>query len=436
MEQNYNEKLMTRKDFLGRIGQISLGGLALGMFPWLKGCTPEASEQIVGEKARLGIIGTGSRGCFHLENLLKDRSASIVALCDDYRPHLEAAAAMCPQARCYNDYHRLLDDKEVDGVIICTPLNLHAQMTVDSLNAGKHTFCEKAMAYDTKELPWIISSWKASGKVLMIGQQRMFDPKYIKAMELIHAGAIGQVVGIRNYWFRNNNWRRPCPSPDLERRINWRLYSESSRGLMAELACHQLQNGSWAMGGIQPETVSGSGSILFWKDDREVFDNVATIYQYPNGVNMTFESIISNKHFGMGEQILGSEGTIDLVRGVFFSETPPPPSRIRQFVEQIEQGILSSSAFAGTSWAAEYGAAERGVRFIDNVVVNTGESTVGAEGDGSVELMHAFCHAAITGVQPDKIVEEAVWSTVLALLGDEATRSGSVIRIPTDPILL
>ena len=41
---------------------------------------------------------------------------------------------------------------------------------------------------------------------------------------------------------------------------------------MTELACHQLQNGSWAMGGVQPSFVTGTGSIQFWKDGREVFD--------------------------------------------------------------------------------------------------------------------------------------------------------------------
>ena len=425
-----SDEKITRKDFLGRLGHLTLGSAALGMFPWLEGCTGEAQKNKAGKKARLGIIGTGSRGRFHIENLLKDESAKIVALCDDYRPHLEEAAAICPKAKLYDDYRKLLEDKEVDGVIICTPLYLHARMTVDSLQAGKHTFCEKAMAYEESELNWILSEWKASGRVLMIGQQRLFDPKYVKAMELIHSGAIGQVVGIRNYWYRNNDWRRPVPSPELERRINWRLYSEYSRGLMTELACHQLQNGSWAMGGIQPEMVTGSGSILYWKDSREVFDNVATIYTYPNGVNMTFESIISNKHFGMGEQILGTEGTIDLVRGVMYSETPRTRSGIRQLLEQIEQGILSNSAFAGTSWATEFGSDDKGVRFIDNVTLNTGESSVGAAGDGSVELMHAFCHAVISGHQPERIVEEACWSTLLALLGDKATRERSVIKIP------
>ena len=292
---------MTRKDFLS---SLAFGGASLALFPWLAGCTPEKQRQAAGEKARLGIIGTGSRGQFHLVNLLQDPSADIVALCDDYPPHLDAASALCPSAKRYSDYHKLLEDKEVDGVIICTPLSMHAQMTIDALAAGKHTFCEKAMAHTPEQLSAMYRAWKEGNRVLMVGQQRLYDPKYVQAMELVHNGAIGQVVGIRNYWYRNNDWRREVPSPEFERRINWRLYDEYSRGLMTELACHQLQNGSWAMGGLQPSFVTGTGSIMYWKDGREVFDNVAAIYQYPNGVHTLRAS------FGCGDILTGAESEL------------------------------------------------------------------------------------------------------------------------------
>ena len=418
---------ISRKDFLSSLGLLAAGAT---MFPWLKGCTPERHKEAVGGKARLAIVGTGSRGRFHLANMLEDELVQVVALCDDYKPHLEKAAEMCPSAKLYSDYRALLDDSQIDGVIICTPLSMHVPMTLAAFDAGKHVFCEKALAWSPEELLEMYRAWKASGRILMVGQQRLYDPKYVKAMELVRGGAIGQVVGVRNYWYRNNDWRRPVDDPAEERRINWRLYNATSRGLMTELACHQLQNGSWAMNDLRPAFVNGSGSLMFWKDGREVFDNVATVYQYPNGVNMTFESIISNKHFGMGEQILGSEGTIDLVRGIMYSEAPRRRSGMRQLLEQIESGVLSNAAFAGSSWVTEDASKDDGIRFVDNVTVNDGASSVGASGDGSVELMHAYALAVITGVQPEKIVEEAAWSTLLALKGDEATRLCGRIDIP------
>ena len=66
------------------------------------------------------------------------------------------------------------------------------------------------------------------------------------------------------------------------------------------------------------------------------------------------------------------------------------------------------------------------------MTVNDGASSVGAAGDGSVELIHAFCLAVISGAQPTGIVEEAYWSTLLALLGDRATHLASRVDIPAE----
>ena len=422
---------MNRKEFLSDCGKIGFAGVTLSLFPWLQSCSDKAKQEVKGEKARIGIIGTGSRGCFHIKHLVQMPNVEVVALCDNYRPHLEDAAQYYPKAKLYDDYRRLLEQRDVEGVIIATPLYLHAPMTLDALSAGKRVFCEKSMGYTLDECLEVYNKRKETNGVLFIGQQRLFDPKYIKAMSMIHEGKIGDVVGVRNYWYRNNNWRRDVPSPELERHINWRLYSEYSRGLMTELACHQLQNGSWALG-MLPEQVMGSGHLVHWlkEDKRDVYDCVSAIFTYPNGVNMTFESIISNKHFGMCEQILGTNGTIDLVTGMYYSDEPAPKgSGMHQLIAQIESGVMSNSVFAGTSWAAESSPLAPGVPIMPNVKVVTGESTVGAEADGSRELLEAFIHATITGRQPEKVLEESYYATQFALLADKAMHENQILRL-------
>ena len=422
---------MNRKEFLSDCGKIGFAGVTLSLFPWLQSCSDKAKQEVKGEKARIGIIGTGSRGCFHIKHLVQMPNVEVVALCDNYRPHLEDAAQYYPKAKLYDDYRRLLEQRDVEGVIIATPLYLHAPMTLDALSAGKRVFCEKSMGYTLDECLEVYNKRKETNGVLFIGQQRLFDPKYIKAMSMIHEGKIGDVVGVRNYWYRNNNWRRDVPSPELERHINWRLYSEYSRGLMTELACHQLQNGSWALG-MLPEQVMGSGHLVHWlkEDKRDVYDCVSAIFTYPNGVNMTFESIISNKHFGMGEQILGTNGTIDLVTGMYYSDEPAPKgSGMHQLIAQIESGVMSNSVFAGTSWAAESSPLAPGVPIMTNVKVVTGESTVGAEADGSRELLEAFIHATITGRQPEEVLEDSYYATQFALLADKAMHENQILRL-------
>ena len=79
---------------------------------------------------------------------------------------------------------------------------------------------------------------------------------------------------------------------------------------MTELACHQLQIGSWALNKL-PEKVMGHGAITYWKDGREVYDNVSCLYVFDDGVKMTFDSVISNQFYGLEEQIMGNLGTVE-----------------------------------------------------------------------------------------------------------------------------
>ena len=409
---------MDRRSFLGKIGEIGAAGVALSALPLAQACAPAKKEDKALTKARIGLIGPGSRGQLHLGNLQQIANAEVVALCDIYQPNLEKGLSMFPGARAYTDYRELLADKDVDGVIIATPLHLHYPMAMDAMAAGKHVLCEKAMAYTMDECLEMYNSALSCGKVFIIVQQRLFDPKYRKALESVRNGEYGPVVNVRNYWFRNADWRRPIPSPEYEKLINWRLYREFSRGLMTELACHQLQNGIFATGEL-PYKVMGSGDIIYWKDGREVFDNVCVIYTFPNGVNMTFESVISNKHFGMGEQILCKDGTVDLPNGRYYPEEPPKKTAIRQLLGEIEKGVFSNPAFAGTSWAPETAEDTSGISIMPE-----------ASGDGSLEMMQAFCDACISGVQPEGVLREAYYGSILSILGDEALLQRKILEFP------
>ena len=357
------------------------------------------------------------------------QTAEIVALCDNYAPHLQNAASFCPNAKTFSDYNDLLAMSGIDGIIIATPLSEHKHTAVDALKAGIHTFCEKSMALTLDDCLAMYNAYKESGKVLYIGQQRLYDPKYLKAINLIHSGLIGDITGIRCYWFRNNDWRRPLESSSLERKINWRLYKEFSGGLMTELAAHQLQVGNWVLKMI-PDTVMGFGDIVHWKDGREVYDNVSLIYRYENGVKMTYESIISNKFNGLEEQILGHKGTMELEKGKYFFEEVKPAPGILQLINQVEHGLFDNVSFAGPSWVPETALEQKAEYVMENVSRTSGASSIGADNDGSVQLLEAFCHSAITGKQPENLLEEAYYSSILALLGIQAMEEQSIIKFP------
>ena len=417
-----------RRTFIKEMG--AMAGL-LALAPWLKSCSsPEAAY--AGEKARVALIGCGSRGQYHLVLLQSMAEAEVVALCDDYQPNLQAASAFFPKARLYSDYRKLLEDPQIDGVIIATPLGLHARMTLDALDAGKHVFCEKAMALTLDQCREVYEASRRTSKSLYYCMQRMFDEKYIRGVQLIREGLIGEVVGMRCHWFRNADWRREVPSPELERRINWRLYKEYSAGLMTELACHQLEVCNWTLDRM-PSEIIGLGDIVYWKDAREVYDSINVIYRYSNGCKITYESLISNKYNGMEDQILGKKGTMDLTRGVYYLEEDHLVSGMRQLLDQIRDGIFAAVPAAGPSWRPEIRAAYVPHPVIEgSVSVNAGQSMVAADNDGSDLVLKAFCRSCISGEKPENIVEEAYCATLLCLLGNQAMEEQRLIRFPEE----
>lgn len=409
---------MDRRDFLKNMG-VAGGAVLLASSPWLS--VFSEVEHTKKNIVRLGIIGPGSRGRFLMSFLKNNQKADIVAVCDIYQPSVDEALKMYPKAKVYKDYRKLLENKEIDAVLIATPLNTHFNIAMDAFEAGKHVFCEKALAMTIADCNQMYQKHRSTGKIFFAGQQRLFDPRYIRAMEMIYAGSIGELEAFRTFWFRNNDWRRPVPSPDLERQINWRLYNEYSKGLMTELACHQIQIGTWAMRSI-PEKVMGHGSITHWKEKREVYDNVSCIYVFENGVKLNFESVVSNKFYGLEEQVLGNLGTIELEKGKYYFEKVEPAPGFLQLVNDIEHKLFDAVPFAGTSWAPE------------TANDNSGKYILGErpKSDGTSLMLEAFVEALITGKQPKNIAEEGYYASTLCLLGHEAIEKGQIVTFPEE----
>ena len=422
---------LSLRQFIKTLGGVAGGAVLLSSVPWLSSCTPEKLQEIKGQKARVALIGTGSRGRYHIHNLLQIPHAEIIAICDNYEPHLKLAAELCPNARQYKDYRKMLEEKDIDGVIIATPLNWHARMVLDSLMAGKHVFCEKAMARTMDECKAIYDAYRLSDRALYFCMQRMYDEKYIKGVQMIKDGLIGDVVGMRCHWFRNADWRRPVPSPELERQINWRLYKESSGGLMTELATHQLEICTWAAGKM-PSEVVGFGDIVYWKDGREVYDSVSLTYHFSDGRKINYESLISNKFNGMEDQILGNRGTVDLSKGVYYLEDDNTVYGMRQLLDNIKTGIFAAVPTAGPSWRPEYKSEYIPHALTKTATINPGQSMIGVDADGSDLIVSAFCQSCITGEKVRDVVEEAYCATTLCLLGNEAMEKGTKVVFPDE----
>lgn len=312
-------------------------------------CLSEAAEENDLPRVRVAVVGTGARGSDLIRALSTIERAEVVAVCDDYPPHLERGAKYAgPQAKAYADYARMIREVKPQAVVVATPLNLHFEMCMAAIDAGCAVFCEKTMCHTVKQAAELAEKVKETGAVFQVGLQRRANAIYRQAAAMVETGMLGQITAIKCQWHRHGNWRRPVPvarkDPKwqaFERRLNWRLYNESSQGLMAELASHQMDVVNWMLG-TGPSRVMGSGGIDYWRDGREVFDNVFCIYEYelptptqPVGekkqdadkestytVRVTYSSLQTNAYEGASELIMGTRGTLFLTdrKGLFFRE--------------------------------------------------------------------------------------------------------------------
>jgi predicted dehydrogenase len=291
-----------------------------------------ASDQV-----NLGVIGAGGQGSGLIRNLALVANARITAMCDIFEPNLKKGVGLAgSNPKTFNDYRKLIESREVDGVVIATPLHLHAEVALAALDAGKHVFVEKTMAYSIDQCEQMVRAAKAHPTlVVQVGHQHRFDPVIHKVVEMSRDGAIGKVTHIRCNWHRNGDWRRPVPKsdfdprpwgyPDLEHLINWRMYKRYSQGLMAELGAHMIEIVNLIYGAM-PAAVTGMGGIDYWKDGRETYDNVIAVYTYPAGQKAIFTSTTTNAHDGEKIEIMGTEGTIEMGwnQALYFREKESP----------------------------------------------------------------------------------------------------------------
>ncbi|HEX4144646.1 MAG TPA: Gfo/Idh/MocA family oxidoreductase [Pirellulales bacterium] len=330
---------LARRTFLGASAGLTLAPLLAAA---ADGDTPPV---------RVAAIGSGARGSDLIRALSTIDGATIVGVADDYPPHLEQGVKYAgPQAQAFADYRRMLLDLKPAAVVIAVPLHLHFPIAMACFDAGCDVFLEKTMCRTIDEAEQLARRVAESKRVFQIGLQRRAHPIYLQAAAMVEAGMIGDVTAIKAQWHRNNNWRRPIPRPKtdpqwaaLERRLNWRLYRDTSAGLMAELGSHQLDVVNWLLK-TTPKRVVAAGGIDYWRDGREVFDNIFCTYEYempaagqkprgpstaalppagpPRTVRVTYSSLGNNAYEGASELILGTLGTLYLTssKGLLFQE--------------------------------------------------------------------------------------------------------------------
>jgi predicted dehydrogenase len=323
---------ITRRDFVKQASATAAVGLTASSYDRALGAN---------DRVRLGIIGPGARGQELMNSFIKVPNAEFVAAADIYTRRHAEAKQIAPNIQTFNDHRRLLEMKDLDAVIVATPLHCHARHFLDTLAAGKDLYCEKTMTWSIEEAESCLAAAKKNPKrVIGVGQQHQSAGYFKDARQWIKDGLVGKVTHVESWMSRNTprgkgQWVRPIPEDcnaqnvdwkaflsgrparpfDAHKFINWRLYWEFSGGNVTENMVHQI---GWIIGALDlgtPTAAYMSGGVFSEKDGREVPDTISVTLDYPNDLVVSWQSTFSNSRFGLGIRILGTDGTIEWLAG-------------------------------------------------------------------------------------------------------------------------
>ena len=188
-----------------------------------------AGVQDMDDRIGVGIVGLGLAATAHVKGYLSHPSAKVLAVCDTDGGRAAAFGERYGVKRVYASYSDLLDDRDVQVIDIATPTFLHATMTRQAAQAGKHIHCEKPFCRGVAEGMEAVRAVKNAGVKLLVGETYVFLTSHMKARALIEDGAIGRPLQIRQ---RHGAWRRRA---DHELHLSaaaraWRLDGEQSGG--------------------------------------------------------------------------------------------------------------------------------------------------------------------------------------------------------------
>lgn len=336
-EQN---NMITRRKF-AKISTLAGIGITTSLArPSFAEATKKVSPN---DKINIGLIGCRSMGWANLKDFIGNSDVECVALCDVDQAVLDERVKDVfektgKKPLVFSDYRKLLDIKEIDVVVIATPDHWHCLPFVDACKAGKDVYVEKPLSNSIAECDIMLKAAKKYNRIVTVGQQQRSGIEWIKIMELIKGGTLGEVKRI-NCWANfkygagkpripdseppqsvdYDRWLGPAPlRPFNANRFHglWRLNWDYGGGLATDWGVHLLDMALWAKGDTHqfPQSVVASGGIMrFPGNEIQTPDTLSVIFNYGDWLlswehNCGLETGPWGRNYGVS--FIGTNGTI------------------------------------------------------------------------------------------------------------------------------
>lgn len=325
------------------------------------------------DRIQIATIGIGGMGTEDTKSALKAPGVELVACADVYEGRLRRAKEVWgDHLFTTRDYREVLARPDIDAVIVGTPDHWHNRISIDAMNAGKDVYCEKPMVQQIGDGDGVIEAQKKTGRILQVGSQRVSSIIYLKAGELVKAGAIGQFNMVEAWWDRNSAigaWQYSIPPDASEQTVDWdrflgrapkvpfepkrlfrwRNYRDYGTGVAGDLFVHLFSGMHAILGSTGPTRIFATGGLRFWKDGRDVPDVLLGLYDYPETKSHPAFTLALRVNFvsGAGEssgfRFIGSEGIMTVGNSVTVAKQPresEPGYTVNTFPKDIQEAFL------------------------------------------------------------------------------------------------
>jgi predicted dehydrogenase len=259
------------------------------------------------DKVRIGMIGCGGISVADSNAFLSHPECEIVAICDvddamigKTLERLDKLRGMKPET--VKDYRRVVDRKDIDVVLVCTPDHWHALPAIAAMQAGKDVYVEKPLATSVLESRAVRDAARQTKRVVQMGTHWRSGPHYAEAIEMVQSGKIGKVRQVRCFayldWVTDcgnppdgpvpagvdyDMWLGPAPLRPFNKNrfhFNFRWFWDYGGGLMTDWGVHLINIALWAMGPEWPKSVISSGGKYALQNNTETPDTQIAVYDF------------------------------------------------------------------------------------------------------------------------------------------------------------
>ena len=300
------------------------------------------------DQVNVGAIGINGMGWADLTAAIKIPGVNIVAVCDidanviDKRmADLAKLNVDTSRIRKYEDYRKLLEQKDIDVVIIGTPDHWHALQMIHACQAGKDIYVEKPVGNSIEECRAMVAAQLQYNKIVQAGQWQRSQQHFRDAVDFLRSGKLGNIRTVKVWCYQG--WVKPDPirpdstpppgvnypmwlGPAPKRPFNtghfhfqFRWFWDYAGGLMTDWGVHLIDYAIHGMNADVPKTISALGGEFAYPDlYQETPDTLAALYEFDKfnliwDHAMGIDNGLYNKDHGIA--FIGDNATLELDRG-------------------------------------------------------------------------------------------------------------------------